>query len=84
MVIVSENGEQLSKSSLDTTWQRFIHRAIKNGLITPEQRFGIHDLKRKGGTDTVGNRAEKQDALGVSESMMVVYDHSLPTVRPSA
>jgi site-specific recombinase XerC len=83
IVIVSESCEPLTKSSLDTTWQRFIHRAIAAGVITAEQRFGLHDLKRKGGTDTVGNRAEKQDALGVSEAMMAVYDQSVPVVRPT-
>lgn len=42
----------------------------------------MHDLTRKGGTDTVGNRAEKQDALGVSEAMMKRYDKSVPRVKP--
>ncbi|MBU8975488.1 hypothetical protein JI752_004980 [Lysobacter sp. MMG2] len=56
---------------------------IEAGAITEGQRFSPHDLKRKGGTDTTGNRAEKQDALGVSEAMMKVYDKSVPKVRPS-
>lgn len=64
--------------------ERLIHKAIEAGAITENQRFSPHDLKRKGGTDTTGNRAEKQDALGVSEAMMKVYDKSVPTVKPSA
>ncbi|QDH70888.1 site-specific integrase [Marilutibacter alkalisoli] len=83
-VFVGENGEPLAKSSLDSAWQRMIQKAMKAGVITEETRFSLHDLKRKGGTDTVGTRAEKQDALGVSEAMMKVYDKSVPTTKPSA
>lgn len=83
-VILAENGEPLTKSGLDSAWQRFIHLAIKEGVIAAEQRFGLHDLKRKGGTDTPGTKAEKQDALGVTEQMMKVYDKSVPEVAPSA
>lgn len=82
-VFLSQGGEPLSKSGLDSAWQRFITMAIEANVITAEQRFSLHDLKRKGGTDTVGNRADKQDALGVSEAMMKVYDKSVPRVKPS-
>lgn len=67
------------------TWSRG-HVASHVRLTHPagKYRFSLHDLKRKGGTDTPGNRAEKQDALGVSEAMMNVYDKSVPRVKPSA
>lgn len=84
-IIVSSTGEPLSKSGLDTAWQRFINAAIEDGVLTQEQRFGLHDLKRKGITDTKGTRAEKQEASGHrDESMLDVYDLSVPTVGPSA
>ena len=84
-IIVASHGGPLRKSSLDTAWQRFITLAIADGIITPEQRFGLHDLKRRGITDTVGTRAEKQEASGHRDAkMMDVYDHSVPTVSPSA
>ena len=82
-LFISEDGEPLSKSGLDSAWQRLVHKAIKDGVITLEQRFSLHDLKRKGGTDTAGTRADKQDALGVTEAMMNVYDLSVPLVKPS-
>ena len=50
----------------------------------PEERFSLHELKRKGGTDMPGTRAEKQDARGVTEAMMKIYDKSVPLVTPSA
>lgn len=56
---------------------------LRERVIQEDQRFGTHDLKRKGGIDTEGNRAERQDALGVSDAMMKVYDKSVPKVQPS-
>lgn len=83
-LILAENGEPLTRSGLDSAWQRLVRAAIADGVITAEERFSLHDLKRKGGTDTPGTRAEKQDALGLTEQMMKVYDKSVPTVKPSA
>ena len=83
-LVVSEDGSALQKSSLDTAWQRFIRRAITEHVITPAQRFGLHDLKRRGISDTEGTRADKQHASGhKSESMMDIYDLSVPIVQPS-
>lgn len=75
----------LRKTSLDTAWQRFITLAIADGNIDPEDRFALHDLKRRGITDTTGTRADKQEASGHRDAkMMDVYDHSVPVVSPSA
>lgn len=84
-IIVAGHGGALQKSSLDTTWQRFINKAIKDGVLTEEQRFALHDLKRRGITDTPDDRKQKQDASGHrDESMLDIYDFSLPLVSPSA
>lgn len=82
-LFLAEHGEPLQKTSLDSTWQRFIQLSISAGVIVAEERFSLHDLKRKGGTDTAGNRADRQDALGVTDAMMKVYDKSVPRVKPS-
>jgi len=82
-LFLAEHGEPLQKTSLDSTWQRFIQLSLSEGVITPDERFSLHDLKRKGGTDTMGNRADRQDALGVSDAMMKIYDKSVPRVKPS-
>lgn len=84
-IIVASHGGPLRKTSLDTAWQRFITLAIMDGVIEPEERFALHDLKRRGITDTTGTRADKQEASGHRDSkMMDVYDLSLPVVSPSA
>lgn len=84
-IIVASHGGPLRKTSLDTSWQRFITLAIAEGSIEPEDRFALHDLKRRGITDTTGTRADKQEASGHRDSkMMDVYDHSIPVVPPSA
>ncbi|WP_455827833.1 site-specific integrase [Pseudomonas kilonensis] len=84
-IIVASHGGALRKTSLDTAWQRFITLAITDGVIDAEDRFALHDLKRRGITDTIGTRADKQEASGHRDSrMMDIYDHSLPIVSPSA
>lgn len=83
-LIVAAHGGALQKTSLDTAWQRLVAQAIKKGVMTAEQRFGLHDFKRRGITDTEGTRADKQQASGHrSEGMLDVYDHSTPLVNPS-
>lgn len=82
-LFLSEDGEPLTKDGLDSAWRRLIKAAMRDGVITDEQRFSLHDLKRKGGTATAGNVADKQTALGVSPAMMKVYYLSVPLVKPS-
>ncbi|WP_417511335.1 hypothetical protein [Methylophaga sp.] len=84
-VFVSKTGQALNKSSLDTAWQRMITLAMEGDdpVITPEERFSLHDLKRKGTTDTKGTRAEKQEAGGWKSADVVDrYDKSVPVVNP--
>jgi len=82
-LFVSETGEPLKRASLTTSYNRLITLAIKEGIMTEEHRFGLHDLKRRGITDTKGTRAEKMEGSGhKSESMMDVYDFSIPVVKP--
>lgn len=84
-LIVAAHGDTLQKTSLDTAWQRLVTQAIEKGVITAEQRFGLHDFKRRGITDTKGTRADKQEASGHrDEGMLDVYDHSVPVVNPAA
>ncbi|MDM7480643.1 hypothetical protein [Halomonas sp. C22] len=81
-LIVAADSSELRKSGLDTAWQRLIRLAIEEGIITGEELFGLHDLKRRGITDTKGTRHEKQEASGHrSASMMDTNDLSVPVVR---
>lgn len=83
-LFVTKSGAPLKKSSLDSAWQRFITTAIEKDIITKDERFSPHDLKRKGISDTQGTRADKQEASGHrTQRMMDVYDKSIPLVRPS-
>lgn len=83
-LVVAQHGGPLEKSSLDSAWQRLGERALEQKVIEADQWFGLHDLKRRGITDTAGNRADKQEGSGHrTESMMDVYDLSLPVVQPS-
>lgn len=45
------------------------------------QRFGTHECKHRGVSDTPGNRHDKQEGSGHrSERMMDTYDHEVPVV----
>lgn len=80
-LIVNQSGEPLKKSTLDTAWQRLMLLAIKESMLLPERRFGLHAMKHRGITDTPGTRGDKQLAGGHrSERMLDVYDHSVPVV----
>ncbi|MCF7222796.1 hypothetical protein [Marilutibacter chinensis] len=60
-----------------------ITAAIHAQVIAEADRFSLHGLKHRGITDTVGNRADKQDAGGhVTPAMTHRYDHELPVVKP--
>jgi len=84
-LIVNTLGEPLKESAYHSAWQRFITGAIKQGIIEPSQRFSLHDLKRKGITDTHGDKESKKNAGGhTSDTMLDVYDKSIPEVNPSA
>ncbi|QRG26815.1 integrase [Halomonas binhaiensis] len=81
LLIIAADGGELRKSSLDTAWQRLIKMAIEEEVISKEERFGLHDLKRRGITDTQGTRHDKQEASGHrSAAMLDVYDLSIPFV----
>lgn len=88
-IIVAAHGGPLQKSSLDTTWQRFITKAIKDGVLTEEQRFALHDLKRRGVTDTlvIASRSKTPAATATrpcSTSTISAFRSSLhPLTNPS-
>jgi len=80
-LFVSEDGEILTAHGWHTTWGRLMRNAVRDGVITAEERFALHGLKHRGVTDTKGN---KKEASGhVTDTMLNVYDHSLPTVPES-
>lgn len=81
-VLVNENGDPISQSTWQSAWRRFMDLAEREGIITKEQRFGLHDMKRRGTTDTKGTRIEKLAAVGLSSlQILKVYDHSVYEVN---
>lgn len=77
-LLVTETGTPLSKSALDSAWQRMIKRAIDQGVITEGQRFALHGLKHRGITDS----DDKASGGHVTEAMRQLYDHDVPVVEP--
>lgn len=80
-LFVSEDGTMLSSHGWHTSWGRLMRNALKDGIILAEERFALHGLKHRGVTDSKG---DKKVASGhVTDTMLNVYDHSLPTVSES-
>ena len=81
LLIVNNTGQAVSLDSFHSAWQKFINFAINDKIITNDERFSLHDLKRKGISDTAGTGSDKKDASGHrSDAMMQVYDKSLLSV----
>lgn len=84
-LVVGTTGHPLLKKSFNSAWQRMIVAAIDAGVIPAGSRFSLHDLKRRGVTDAIGTRGEKQDASGHrEESMLDIYDFDVPIVESAA
>ncbi|MCT8273386.1 site-specific integrase [Xanthomonas translucens] len=83
VLLVTQTGTPLARSTLKTAWQRLITAALEKGVIDAEARFTLHGLKHRGITDTKGTRAHKQDAAGhVMPQTTNRYDHELQLVAP--
>lgn len=79
-LVVNTLGERLNSRAYQSAWQRFIKSAIQTGVIEESERFSLHDLKRKGITDTdQDNAGEHKDPR-----MAEVYDKSIRTVKPAS
>lgn len=83
-LFVSEDGTPLSRDGWNTTWGRMMRLAVEEGVLTQEQRFGLHGLKHRGITDTDGNWADKKQAGGhLTDAMAHRYNHAVPRVEPA-
>ncbi|WP_406235037.1 integrase [Isoptericola jiangsuensis] len=77
-LLVERGGDPITKSALDSAWQRFITEAVRVGVISKSERFALHGLKHRGITD-----GDNKAAGGhVTETMRQRYDHELPVVQP--
>jgi site-specific recombinase XerD len=81
LLLVNAKGKPITRGALNTIWQNMMIKAVAANIITVDQRFGSHDLKRRGITDTAGSKAEKKAAGGhKSDAMLDIYDMSVPEV----
>ena len=82
-LVVAETGRAVGKSTMSSAWRRAIAVAVEVGILSTEEKFGLHAIKHRAITDTKGNKADKQLASGHKTLQMVNhYDHSRPVVDP--
>lgn len=77
-MLVERSGNPISKSALDSAWQRLITEAMRAGVITESERFALHGLKHRGITGS----ENKASGGHKSEAMRQLYDHEVPLVKP--
>ncbi|WP_309546855.1 site-specific integrase, partial [Xanthomonas phaseoli] len=81
-LFVGEDGEPLTKSGFNTSWQRMMTNALRDKIIDEADRFAMHGLKHRGVTDTLG---DKKLASGhKTDAMAYLYNHALEHVEPSS
>lgn len=81
-LFVAEDGDPLTRRGFNTAWGKLMRAAVYEGIITREQRFGLHGLKHRGVTDSKGDK--KQASGHVTDAMLNVYDHEIPLVEPAS
>lgn len=80
-LLVNAKGKPITRGTLDSLWRTMMLKAIADNVIVADQRFGSHDLKRRGITDTSGGKAGKKAAGGhKTDAMLDVYDFEVPEV----
>jgi|TARA_R110002073_G_scaffold213579_1_gene373958 site-specific recombinase XerD len=81
-LVVNNSGDCLTKSGWQSIWRSFLERAIKAEIMVEEDWFGLHDIKRRGTTDTEGTAEVKLEATGhKSRAMLPIYDKSIARVK---
>ncbi|WP_099589868.1 hypothetical protein [Stenotrophomonas maltophilia] len=81
-LVVSQKGLPLTKSGLDSAWQRLMDLATsgEDPLLKPGEEFTLHGLKHRGITDS----EKPEDGGHKSAAMRDRYDHRLPVVKPAS
>lgn len=58
-VFCARGGKPYTLDGMQTAWQRLIRKAIKLGRLKKEQRFSLHGLRRKAGSEAESDEAAR-------------------------
>lgn len=80
-LVASQRGRALSKSGLDSAWQRLIAlaRSGENPVLAADEVFTLHGIKHRAITDS----EDKASGGHRTERMRQRYDHAVPVVEPA-
>lgn len=65
-IFCRRDGKALSANGFQTAWQRLMRKAVKLGRISKAQRYGLHDLRGKAGSEAETDEQAK-NLLGHSD-----------------
>lgn len=72
-IFCRRGGKAFSANGMQTAWQRLIRKAIKLGRLKKEERYGLHDLRGKAGSEAETDEQAK-NLLGHSD-VKVTREH---------
>lgn len=82
LLLVNEQGERIKPFAWQNAWKRFLAQAKRLGILDANDEFGLHDMKRRGVTDTEGTRSERMEASGHKHrGSFDRYDFKTPVVK---
>ena len=65
-IFCRRGGKQYSANGFQTAWQRLVRKAMKLKRLKPEERYGLHDLRGKAGSEAKTDEDAK-NLLGHSD-----------------
>ncbi len=81
-LLVNVEGRKIRPFAWQNAWKRFLAQAKRAGILKDEDEFGLHDMKRRGVTDTTGTTAERMEASGHKDrGSFDRYDFHTPVVK---
>jgi hypothetical protein len=76
-VFCARGGKPYTADGFQSAWQDAIAKAIKLGRLTKEQRYGMHDLRGKAGSEAESDEAAK-NLLGHGDVKVTLRYRRLP------
>jgi integrase len=58
-IFCRRGGKQFTANGMQTAWQRLMRKAIKLGRLAKADRYGLHDLRGKAGSEAASDEDAK-------------------------
>lgn len=77
-VFCARGGKPYTLDGMQTAWQRLIRKAIKLGRLKKEERFSLHGLRRKAGSEAESDEAARNLLGHADKKVTIEHYRQLP------